>query len=75
MGASPCLSNRPANPTGPTRRYCNLANELGARASGQWAMGRGGWCKRHRECKPIPRIVTRVQKEKCCTFGNYSAAC
>ncbi len=22
----------------PTRRYCNLANELGARAPGQWAM-------------------------------------
>ena len=40
MGASPCLSNRPANPTGPPRRYCNLANELGARASGQWTVVR-----------------------------------
>lgn len=37
--------------------------------------GRGALCMRNRECKPIPRIVTRVQKEKCCTFGDYSAAC
>ena len=35
---SPDLSNHLPDEPGPTKRYCNLAMELGAQAPGQWAV-------------------------------------
>ena len=49
-------SEQPSRNTGsPTRRYCNLANELGARAPEQWAVMRGPWTH-----APVHRYMVQV---------------
>ena len=69
---SPDLSNHLPDEPGPTKRYCNLAMELGARGPGQWAVVRdaGGIVSANATAKRVVLVEGLQRLEACRSLGE-----